>query len=325
VRRPATLLLAATLVLPAGLLAACSGDAAAPSSSPASTTPTPSESAPATASPEDLAALDAIAITGDPGTTPTVSFDTPLSVGATVARVDTKGTGDPIAADALLKVNYALFSGDDGSMIGSTWDDKTPEVIPMTGLDPVFSPLVDALVGSPLGTRIVVALPGTAATATAEASPSSVMVLEAFESVPLRAEGTAVTPPAGLPVVTLAADGTPSIEVPSDATEPTDLVAQTLIKGDGAEVKSGDTLTVRYTGWLWDGTQFDSSWGGNPFQTKIGSGSVIQGWDQGLVGQTEGSQVLLVIPPSLGYGDAEQGSIPPNSTLIFVVDILAAT
>ncbi len=322
-RRPATLLLAATLALPVGLLAACSGSSAAPSTS--ASTPASTDTATATASAEDVATLDAIQVSGDLGATPTVTFDTPLSVGATVAKVDTKGTGEPITADAMVKVNYALFSGDDGTMIGSTWDDKTPEVIPLTGLDPVFEPLVNALVGAPLGSRIVVALPGTAATSTAEANPSSVMVLEAFENVPLRAEGTAVTPPAGLPAVTLAADGTPSITVPSDATEPTDLVAQTLIKGTGAEVKSGDTLTVQYTGWLWDGTQFDSSWGKNPFQTQIGSGSVIQGWDQGLVGQTVGSQVLLVVPPSLGYGDKEQGTIPANSTLIFVVDILAAT
>jgi len=323
VRRPATLLLAATLALPAGLLAACSGGSAAPSTS--ASTPSSTDTATATASAADLATLDAIQVSGDPGATPTVTFDTPLSVGATVAKVDTKGTGEPIPAGAMVKVNYALFSGDDGSMVGSTWDDKTPEVIPLTGLDPVFEPLVNALVGAPLGSRIVVALPGTAATSTAEASPSSVMVLEAFENVPLRAEGTAVTPPAGLPVVTLAADGTPSISVPAGTTEPTDLVTQTLIKGAGAEVKSGDTITVEYSGWLWDGTEFDSSWGKNPFQTQIGSGSVIQGWDQGLVGQTVGSQVLLVIPPSLGYGDTEQGTIPANSTLIFVVDILAAT
>lgn len=321
-RRPATLLLAATLALPAGLLAACSGGSAAPSTS-ASTTP--SSTATTTASAADVATLDAVRVSGDLGATPTVTFDTPLSVSATVAKLDTKGTGEPVAAGSMVKVNYALFSGDDGSMIGSTWDDKTPEVIPLTGLDPVFDPLVNALVGAPLGSRIVVALPGTAATSTAEASPSSVMVLEAFETVPLRAEGTAVTPPAGLPQVTLAADGTPSISVPSDAKEPTELVTQTLIKGAGAEVKSGDTLTVQYAGWLWDGTAFDSSWGKSPFQTKIGSGSVIQGWDQGLVGQTVGSQVLLVVPPSLGYGETEQGSIPANSTLIFVVDILAAT
>ncbi len=102
-------------------------------------------------------------------------------------------------------------------------------------------------------------------------------------------------------------------------------MAQTLIKGDGPAVAANDVITVQYSGWLWDGTAFDSSWtNGTPFQTQIGTKSVIEGWDKGLIGQTVGSQVLLVIPPSLGYGDQESGTIPANSTLIFVVDILAA-
>ena len=74
----------------------------------------------------------------------------------------------------------------------------------------------------------------------------------------------------------------------------------------------------------WDGTEFDSSWGGTPFQTTIGAGMVIAGWDQGLVGKTVGSQVLLVIPADLGYGAAGSGSIPGGATLVFVVDVLAA-
>ena len=136
---------------------------------------------------------------------------------------------------------------------------------------------------------------------------------------------TPVTPPAGLPVVTLADDGAPSITVPADATKPTTLVAQTLIKGAGPAVQSGQTITAQYSGWLWDGTAFDSSWtNGSPFQTKIGVGAVIPGWDQALVGQTVGSQVLLVVPPDLGYQDKDNGPIPANSTLIFVIDILDA-
>ena len=83
---------------------------------------------------------------------------------------------------------------------------------------------------------------------------------------------------------------------------------------------------MQYSGWLFDGTPFDSSWvNGAPFTTQIGTGSVIQGWDQGIIGQTVGSQVLLVIPPDLAYGDTERGTIPASSTLIFVVDILDAS
>ncbi len=112
----------------------------------------------------------------------------------------------------------------------------------------------------------------------------------------------------------------------STAPPPTELVVQPLITGTGPAVESGQNVTFQYSGWLWDGTPFDSSWeNGSPFTTTIGAGQVIQGWDQGLVGQPVGSQVLLVIPPALGYGDTEQGAIPAGSTLVFVVDILDAS
>ena len=125
------------------------------------------------------------------------------------------------------------------------------------------------------------------------------------------------------PAVTLAANGEPTLAKPT-GTAPTALVNQVLIKGSGVTVQSGQTITVNYSGWLWNGTEFDSSWKGSPLSTQIGAGKVIKGWDQGLVGQTVGSQVLLIIPPSLGYGDTAQGSIPAGSTLVFVVDILDA-
>mgnify|MGYP000338009305 CR=1 FL=1 len=100
------------------------------------------------------------------------------------------------------------------------------------------------------------------------------------------------------------------------------------IKGKGKEVTNNNTVKVKYTGWLLDGTQFDSSWDKNTtLEADTYSGGnhqVIEGWQQAMVGQTVGSQVLMVIPPNLGYGDTAQGSIPANSTLIFVVDILAA-
>ena len=140
-----------------------------------------------------------------------------------------------------------------------------------------------------------------------------------------RAEGTPVEPAPGLPVVTLAETGEPSIDAAGVA-EPTELVVQPLITGAGAPVESGQTVTFHYSGWLLDGTPFDSSWAnGAPFTTRIGTGDVIAGWDQGLVGQTVGSQVLLVIPGDLAYGPAGRAPvIPPDATLIFVVDILSA-
>jgi peptidylprolyl isomerase len=94
--------------------------------------------------------------------------------------------------------------------------------------------------------------------------------------------------------------------------------------GTGAAVKSGDTVTVEYTGWLTNGTKFDSSAAhpGQPFSFQVGAGSVIPGWDQGVVGMKVGGQRRLIIPPALGYGTAGAGStIPANATLIFDVTI----
>ena len=118
-------------------------------------------------------------------------------------------------------------------------------------------------------------------------------------------------PEPGLPTVELADDGAPTITVP-DAEPPTELIVQPLIEGDGAVVEAGQTITVHYTGVIWDtGAVFDSSWeSGSPATFEIGTGAVIPGWDEGLVGQTVGSQILLVVPPAKGYPEGSpDGSI----------------
>jgi FKBP-type peptidyl-prolyl cis-trans isomerase len=108
------------------------------------------------------------------------------------------------------------------------------------------------------------------------------------------------------------------------ATKPTqELKIEDLKKGTGPQVKSGDTIRIHYKGTLTDGTPFDSSYDrGEPFETKIGVGDVIKGWDQGVIGMQVGGKRKLIIPPSLGYGDQPAGTIPPNSTLVFEVELI---
>ena len=102
-----------------------------------------------------------------------------------------------------------------------------------------------------------------------------------------------------------------------------DLRFSDTVEGAGDPVAVGDTLTVDYVGALPDGTVFDSSRErGVPFSFTIGEGRVIQGWERGLIGMKEGGRRLLIIPPSLGYGATGIGSIPPNATLIFEVELL---
>jgi FKBP-type peptidyl-prolyl cis-trans isomerase FkpA len=104
---------------------------------------------------------------------------------------------------------------------------------------------------------------------------------------------------------------------------PTDLVSEDLVVGTGDTAQSGDTVSVNYTGWLTDGTQFDSSYDrGQPFTFQLGVGAVIAGWDQGVVGMKVGGKRRLTIPPDLAYGTGGRGSIPPNATLIFEVELV---
>jgi len=104
------------------------------------------------------------------------------------------------------------------------------------------------------------------------------------------------------------------------------------VVGSGASAASGNTLTVNYTGWLYDasaaqnhGKQFDSSIGRAPFSFKLGVGQVIAGWDQGMVGMKVGGKRTLVIPSDLGYGSSGAGGglIPPNAALVFEVELIS--
>jgi FKBP-type peptidyl-prolyl cis-trans isomerase FkpA len=100
--------------------------------------------------------------------------------------------------------------------------------------------------------------------------------------------------------------------------------------GSGALAANGKALSVNYTGWLYDesktdhkGLQFDTSVGKSAFTFTLGAGQVIAGWDQGVVGMNVGGLRRLVIPPSLGYGATRSGPIPPNSTLVFDIELLS--
>lgn len=104
---------------------------------------------------------------------------------------------------------------------------------------------------------------------------------------------------------------------------PTELVVQDIVKGKGDGAKAGDDVTVDYVGVSYStGKQFDASWdGGQPFTFQLGSGGVIAGWDQGVVGMKKGGRRLLVIPPDLAYGAEGRPGIAPNETLVFVIDL----
>ncbi|MHB9107727.1 MAG: FKBP-type peptidyl-prolyl cis-trans isomerase [Armatimonadota bacterium] len=101
------------------------------------------------------------------------------------------------------------------------------------------------------------------------------------------------------------------------------LVIEDTKIGTGATAKTGNTVTVHYTGRLTDGTKFDSSLDrDDPFVFTLGAGQVISGWDQGVAGMKVGGKRKLTIPPKLGYGDRGIGPIPPGATLVFDIELL---
>ena len=118
----------------------------------------------------------------------------------------------------------------------------------------------------------------------------------------------------------------PTIATPKGPA-PTTLQTKEIITGTGAEAKTGDAVTVNYVGALYsNGKVFDASWKRNePFPFTLGKGQVIPGWDKGIVGMKVGGRRELIIPAELAYGKAGRPpSIPPNSPLIFIVDLLSA-
>jgi peptidylprolyl isomerase len=278
--------------------------------------------------------LGAVSVTKAVGANPGLSAPTPFSVRQTDKVVLTKGAGSVVTSGQRVTVDYAGYNGTDGKQFDSSFGGKARSFV----LDPgvTLPGLVKGVVGSTVGSRLLLAIPpeeayGTQGQAAAGIGPTDTILVvvdvKAAKAVLTRAVGARVLPKAGLPTVKLATNGKPTITVPKTM-PPAALVVQPLITGSGPKVGKGQDITVHYTGVIWPGgKQFDSSWdAGKPATFGIGQGQVIAGWDEGLVGQRIGSQVLLVIPPDKGYGaeGRPESGIKGTDTLVFVVDILDA-
>jgi FKBP-type peptidyl-prolyl cis-trans isomerase FkpA len=128
---------------------------------------------------------------------------------------------------------------------------------------------------------------------------------------------------AGL-ALTVVAPGASGAATPAEVTTASGLKYQDIKEGTGEVATSGKTVSVHYTGWLTNGTKFDSSKDrGRPFEFPLGGGRVIRGWDEGVQGMKVGGVRKLTIPPELGYGARGAGGvIPPNASLVFEVELL---
>lgn len=273
-----------------------------------------------------------INVSDDFGKTPVVSFPSPLTAESIQTQIIVKGDGPVFTGRNLVEFEFAGYNGGTGDLIQqSAFDGSEPE----TGsFGPSQVPnFCEALAGVSEGSRVVTIIPPAQAhdgqglpEIGVGPNDSFIFVFDIRKVFLDKATGEKVTPEAGFPTVVTTPDGVPGVTIPKTA-PPTELKIAQLIKGEGEVVSMGQLLTLHYSGFLWaDSEKFDSSWdSGQATQFELQDGGLIPGFLEAVVGQPVGSQVIAVIPPEFGYGDAGAGSIPPGSTLVFVIDILGVS
>ena len=328
-RRRRVAALAITSLLAVGVIAGCGSS----SSSSAAAGSKASASSSASSAADTYTSVTA---TGAFGKAPTVTIPAAAGSGALYTKTLIQGTGPALSSSQSLLGNFVLYdwSGKTHKLLGSTYTDGVPTLF--TGS--LLPGLATALEGQKVGSRVLAVIPPKDAFGAAGnsqigvgANDTVVFVVDMVKSFANTAgvSGTQTSNGGGaLPTVTAGAAGKgPTITIPSTAA-PKTLQVKTLIKGTGPVVKKGNYIVVQYTGVNYRTKKvFDSSWSrSEPFATVIGEGQVIPGWDTGLVGQTVGSRVLLVIPPKDGYGSAGSptAGIKGTDTLVFAVDIISA-
>lgn len=268
-------------------------------------------------------------VTGEVGEMPDVELFTPIGTEKSAFGDIVVGTGPVLDSPTQgTVVEFSLFSGETGEQVAATaYDEERAQLVSVgywAQTVPAFGAALECATG---GSRVLAVVTPedfgaqNLAGFGLENDESVVAVFDVVETFPNRAEGALqYNDAAGMPTVVRAPDGRPGIIVP-DSAPPVDLEVQTLIKGDGEKIAEDDTVLVNYTGVTWaERTVFDSSWDRGP--ATFDMTSLIPGFTEGLTGQTVGSQVLIVVPPELGYGEQGSGSVPANATLVFVVDIL---
>jgi FKBP-type peptidyl-prolyl cis-trans isomerase len=290
-------------------------------------------------------AAGVVEVKGKFGDKPEISVPTDAEpTDKTVVKTVSEGSGTEAKKGDFVRLDYTVRKWDDPADLGGTWaaqgGDTQPhrQAVERVGQQPQQLPqkVLDSVSGRKAGSRVLVQ--GTAGDLIgAGLNPQSgltaqdylvwVVDLAAVATVAPKAEvkGSQAAPEAGLPTVTAESQKAATIVIPKGAKAPAEMMEQVLIKGTGPKIEAGQGLIGQYTGVKWeDGQKFDSSWDhGGAIGFQLGTGSVVSGWDKGLVGKNVGDRVLLVIPPSLAYGADPSHELAKN-TLVFVVDIVGA-
>lgn len=282
---------------------------------------------------DTLDGFDAVTISGDLGTVPEIEWKGQMKAGKIESQTVIEGDGPEIEVGDQVIANFTVGNGFTEEQTFTSYDDEPSGQLITVGDDlaPLFA---EAVSGHTVGSRV--ALVASAEEAFGEAgnpdlgignADAVLLVVDLASRVLDKPSGTQTKAPAWAPRIAFEKGEPTKFDFSGTPAPTTKLQQATLITGDGPEVTEGQNIVVNYLGQVYGGDKpFDESYSKEPFSTGIGIGAVVKGWDDGLVGRTVGSRVLLAIPPKLGYGDDgnEGAGITGTDTLYFVVDILAA-
>ncbi len=326
----------ALLAVPALLLTAAGCGSDKKSSSPASSD-SPSGAPSSSAAPVKIVSGPVPAITGGTkfGQKPTVAKGSGSPSSDLAVKTVIAGTGPVVAKGDYLQVNYLGQIWDTGKVFDNSYDRHAPFTTQI-GAGAVIPGWDKGLVGKTAGSRVELAIPPAAGygsqgqpQAGIKGTDTLVFVVDLVQTFGPTSSAKGKTVPqtdASLPKIGTNTDGKDvSITVPKGKA-PTKLVSEYVIEGDGPVVKASNTLLLQYKGVLWDGgKEFDATYTRKQL-ASFPLAQLIKGWQQGLAGKKVGSRVMLVVPAALGYGAAgSPPTIPANATLVFSLDILAAS
>lgn len=315
----------------AALSACTSNSPATPEQSPSLVPSAPAESGSASAAPSSVApspsvepATDLSAITVSDEDKPVIEFSAPWAIASTTTKV-LRPSDNPqkLTQDSVVTVNYVGVNGTTGQVFDSSYESGSPATLSLANVVPGFRLGLDK---QAVGSRVLIGMPASDGYPTGNPSgtikpgDSLLFVVDIISANFEEAMGQTQPPVEGMPAVTDSAQG-PTVTIDMAKQPPADLQVATLIKGSGAAVAETSQLQVKYRSWVWaTGASFEDSWA--PQSGRLDG--LIEGWRKGLVGQTAGSRVMLVVPPALAYpeGRSTSPALQPGQTLVYVIDIL---
>lgn len=268
-------------------------------------------------------------------TKPTVTFPAPLSSKTIAKHVLINGTGLKFHGDQMVKFEYSAFNATTGASFATTKYDGSDAVTQQFGPKQEIN-FCKALSGLREGSRVAFIIPAKIAhqnkgDAASKIGPNDdlIFVIDMVKVYYPKSIGEYAPQQSGVPTIIRTATGQPSVQIPH-TTPPTTTKLYTTIKSSNPQaVAMGDNVTLQYSGFLWNnGTEFDSSWSTGPVQWPLTGSGFIKGFIKALTQSRDGKpphvgdEILAVVTPGDGYGSQGNTSIPTNSTLVFVIDIL---